>query len=257
MEIILQPDAYAACEKAAQLIADLVRRKPTAVLGLATGSTPLKLYAELIRLHRQEGLDFSRVRTFNLDEYLGLGATHPQSYRYYMQEHFFQHVNLKPEHTYLPDGLTQDVSAECEAYEQAIQEAGGIDLQILGIGTDGHIGFNEPTSSLASRTRIKTLTERTRQDNARFFDRESDQPFHVVTMGIGTILESRQVVLLAFGESKAEAVGLTVEGPLSASVPASALQLHPKAHVFLDPEAASRLKRQDYYHWVYEHKPTV
>jgi len=255
MEVILQPDSETACRLAADMISELMRRKPDAVLGLATGSTPLRLYAELIRRHQEEGLDFSQVRTFNLDEYVGLGPDHPQSYAFYMQENFFGAVNLDPARTHIPDGLTGDIAAECAAYEQSILEAGGIDLQILGIGTDGHIGFNEPTSSLASRTRIKTLTARTRADNARFFDQEADQPYHVITMGIGTILESRQAVLLAFGEAKATAVAQAVEGPLTASVPASALQLHPKAHVFVDEAAASSLDRQEYYRWVYDQKP--
>ncbi len=255
MEVILKSDPESLCRLAADMITDLMQRKPDAVLGLATGSTPLKLYAELIRRHREEGLDFSRVRTFNLDEYVGLGPDHPQSYASYMRNHFFSSVNVHPDSTHIPNGFTEDIPAECAAYEQAIQDAGGIDLQILGIGTDGHIGFNEPTSSLTSRTRIKTLTARTLADNARFFEQEADQPHHVITMGIGTILESRQAVLLAFGDSKADAIAQAVEGPLTASVPASALQLHPKAHVFVDEAAGSQLERQDYYRWVYDQKP--
>jgi glucosamine-6-phosphate deaminase len=255
MEIILQKDAVSASRVAARLIARLVQEKPDAVLGLATGSTPLALYNELIRLHQEEGLDFSRVTTFNLDEYIGLGAEHPQSYHHYMQENFFSQVKVSPERIHIPDGLTQDVPGFCAAYEEQIREAGGIDLQILGIGSDGHVGFNEPTSSLASRTRIKTLTPETLADNARFFAKSEDQPHHVITMGIGTILDSRQVVMLAFGEKKAEAVTAMVEGPITANLPASALQFHTRTHVFLDEGAGRDLKRKDYYRWVYENKP--
>jgi glucosamine-6-phosphate deaminase len=255
MEVILHPDALTASCRAAQLIAHHIRNKPDTVLGLATGSTPLRVYEELIRMHREEGLSFAQVTTFNLDEYIGLPADHPQSYHATMQEHFFRHVDLPSGQTHLPDGMAEDVPGECEAYEQRIRNAGGLDLQILGIGTDGHIGFNEPISSLASRTRIKTLTARTRRDNARFFARPEDVPHHVITMGIGTILESRAVLLLAFGEEKAQAVAGTIEGPLTASLPASALQMHPRVHIFLDEPAASGLQRKDYYRWVYTHKP--
>ncbi|MCC5850023.1 MAG: glucosamine-6-phosphate deaminase [Verrucomicrobia bacterium] len=256
MEIILQPDAESASRLAARLIARLVREKPDAVLGLATGGTPLLVYRELIRLHREEGLDFSRVTTFNLDEYIGLAPEHPQSYHAYMREHLFRHLNIPPENTHLPEGLAADVPKECEAYEQAIRAAGGIDLQLLGIGADGHIGFNEPTSSLASRTRIKTLARRTVEDNARFFDGDASKvPRHCITMGIGTILEARRVVLLAFGKSKALAIAETVEGPVSANVPASVLQHHPVAKLFLDEEAGAELRRADYYRWIYANKP--
>jgi len=253
MEVIIQPDAVAACKLVARQIEKLVKQKPHAVLGLATGSTPLPLYAELVRLHREEGLDFSGVRTFNLDEYVGLPSGHPASYRAFMQENLFRHVRFAASH--IPDGLAEDIPAECEAYETEIRKAGGIDLQILGIGSDGHIGFNEPASSLASRTRIKTLTPRTRADNARFFGTPEEVPHHVITMGIGTILEAGQVVMLAFGEGKAAAVAGAVEGPLSAMNPASALQLHPRGVVFLDEPAAARLTRSDYYRWVFDNKP--
>jgi glucosamine-6-phosphate deaminase len=255
MEMILQPDAEAASKVAARLVANVVRKKPDAVLGMATGSTPLGLYRELIRLHREEGLDFSRVTTFNLDEYIGLPPEHPQSYHHYMQENVFAHLNVPQDRIHLPDGMTRDVPAFCSEYEERIRKAGGIDVQILGIGSDGHVGFNEPTSSLASRTRIKTLTPETLEDNARFFDSPEEQPHHVITMGIGTILDARQVVMLAFGEKKAEAVAGMVEGPITASLPASALQFHTRTHVFLDEAASSRLKRTEYYRWVYDNKP--
>jgi len=255
MEVIITPDPAAASHLAARRIARLVREKPDAVLGLATGSTPVSLYKELIRMHREEGLDFSRVRTFNLDEYLGLAPGHPASYHRFMEENFFSGVNIPRENIRLPDGLATDVPAHCAAYEQAIRDAGGIDLQVLGIGSDGHIGFNEHGSSLASRTRIKTLTRRTREDNARFFDKPEDVPHHVITMGIGTIMETRSVVLLAFGEGKSAAIAGAVEGAVTASNPATILQMHPEAKFYLDEPAAGSLVRADYYKWVFANKP--
>jgi glucosamine-6-phosphate deaminase len=255
MEVIVLPSADEVSVLAARMVAQVVRTKPNAVLGLATGSTPLAMYRELIRIHREEALDFSAVRTFNLDEYVGLGPRHPASYHRFMWENLFEHLNIRPELTHVPDGLASDVPAFCEAYEGRIREAGGIDVQILGIGGDGHIGFNEPISSLASRTRIKTLTPRTRADNARFFESESEVPHHVITMGIGTIMEARQVVLMGFGSGKAEALAAAVEGPLTANVPGSVLQMHPRAHVLMDEAAGSRLARREYYRWVFENKP--
>jgi glucosamine-6-phosphate deaminase len=257
MEVVISADAAEASELAAAQIATLIKAKPNAVLGLATGSTPLQLYKELIHLHRSEGLDFSRVTTFNLDEYLGLSPSHPASYHHFMWTNFFDHININPARTHVPSGLLSgDLVAQfCSRYENAIRHVGGIDLQILGIGSDGHIGFNEPSSSLASRTRIKTLTPRTRNDNARFFDNEDDVPHHVITMGIGTIMESRSILLLAFGESKAKAVAGAAEGPLTASNPASILQQHPEARFYLDEAAAAQLKRGEYYRWVYRQKP--
>lgn len=255
MEIITQPNAEAASIVAARIIAQLVRRKPDAVLGLATGSTPLATYRALVHMHRTEGLDFSRVTTFNLDEYVGLPAEHPQSYHAFMEEHLFRHLNVPRDRIHIPDGLAADVPEECAGYEAAIVAAGGIDLQILGIGTDGHIGFNEPSSSLASRTRIKTLTAQTRQDNARFFGSAAEVPLHVITMGVGTIMDARQVLLLAFGERKARAIADAVEGPITAMNPASILQMHPVAKCLADEPAAAQLARLEYYRWVYERKP--
>jgi glucosamine-6-phosphate deaminase len=173
-----------------------------------------------------------------------------------MEENLFSHVNIPRERIHIPDGLATDVPAHCAAYEKAIADAGGIDLQILGLGSDGHLGFNEPGSSLASRTRIKTLTERTRSDNARFFTAEEQVPHHVITMGLGTIMESRMCLLLAFGKAKAEAVAASVEGPVTANVPGSLLQFHPRTKVLLDAESASLLTRADYYQWVYKNKPS-
>ena len=254
MEIVIQPTAEAASIVAAKIIAQLVQQKPDAVLGLATGSTPLAMYRELVRMHREDGLDFSRVRTFNLDEYVSLPHEHPQSYHAFMRENLFRHINVPPENIRIPNGLA-DVPAECAAYEAAIRAAGGIDLQVLGIGTDGHIGFNEPSSSLASRTRIKTLTARTRSDNARYFGSAEEVPIHVITMGVGTIMDARQVLMLAFGEGKAKAIADAVEGPVMAMNPASILQMHPVAKCLIDEPAASKLARLEYYRWVYDHKP--
>jgi glucosamine-6-phosphate deaminase len=251
MEIIIEPTPESAAGVAARIIARLLRDKPDAVLGLATGSTPLPLYQALIGMN----LDWSQVTTFNLDEYIGLPREHPQSYHSFMWENLFRHVNINPEKIHIPDGNAPDIPAFCASYEERIRAAGGIDLQVLGIGSDGHIGFNEPTSSLASRTRIKTLTEQTRKDNARFFGSEDRVPHHVVTMGIGTIMEARLNLLLAFGQSKATAIAEAVEGPVTSSNPASVLQMHPVVKVCLDEPAASQLQRADYYRWVYANKP--
>jgi glucosamine-6-phosphate deaminase len=251
MEIIIQPTPAAATRIAARLLAKQLKEKPDLVLGLATGSTPLLLYRELVALK----LDWRKVKTFNLDEYIGISPEHPQSYHSFMWENLFRHVNIVAKNVHIPDGMAKDIPASCELYEKRIREAGGIDLQVLGIGTEGHIGFNEPSSSLASRTRIKTLTQQTVKDNARYFGREDDVPRHVITMGIGTILEARENVMLAFGSKKAAVVAAAVEGPITAINPASALQMHAKTKVFLDAAAATKLQRSDYYHWVYDHKP--
>lgn len=250
MRVIVQHDQPGVARRAAQFVAEIVRRKPTCVLGLATGGTMLDMYAELVRLHREEGLDFSRVVSFNLDEYVGLGPNHPQSYRYFMQTNFFDHVNIDIRNTHVPDGRALDFDAHCQWYERVIREEGGIDLQVLGIGTDGHIAFNEPGSSLGSRTRLKTLTEETVRDNARFFAHIDEVPRLAVTMGVGTILESRQCLLVVTGAAKARAIRDTIEGPVTAQVTASALQLHRDVVAILDEEAARLLERRDYYRQV-------
>ena len=240
---------------AADAIEQLLRRKPEAVLGLATGSSPLPVYDELAARH-QQGLDFSRASAFALDEYVGLPAGHPESYREVVRREFTNRVNIAAENVHGPDGRADDIPAACEAYEQAIAAAGGVDLQLLGLGTDGHIGFNEPGSSFASRTRIKSLVEQTRRDNARFFNSLSEVPHHVITQGLGTIMETRHVILLATGAQKAQAVRDFVEGPVAAICPASVLQFHPHATVLLDEAAASGLKLADFYRHTYENKPS-
>ncbi len=252
MRVIIQPDAGAVAEKGAKVIADLVRSKPNAVLGLATGGTVVRCYEELIRIARAENLDFSQVRTFNLDEYVGLDDDHSQSYHRFMREHLFNHLNFNLDHCLVPDGMTQDYEAYCDWYEDQIRRAGGIDLQLLGIGRDGHIAFNEPGSSLGSRTRLKTLTQETIEDNARFFGSADAVPRLAITMGVGTILESRRCLMLATGSSKAAAVGAMVEGPVTAQVTASALQLHRDVTLVIDAEAASWLRRRMYYQQVEE-----
>jgi glucosamine-6-phosphate deaminase len=247
MRVIVERDAAAVARRAAQFVGGLIRRRPTCVLGMATGSTPLGLYKALIQMHREEGLDFSRVVTFNLDEYVGLPATHPQSYRFFMQQNLFDHINIDIRNTHVPDGRALDFEAYCPQYEKSIVDEGGIDLQILGIGSDGHIAFNEPGSSLGSRTRLKTLTGETVRDNARFFGSEEAVPRLAITMGVGTILESRQCLLLATGESKAKAIRNTIEGPITAQVTASALQLHRDVIAIVDAQAGRLLERQSYY----------
>ena len=254
MEIIICTSAEEASQRAAALITDTIRDNPATVLGLATGSTPLLLYKELIKAH-QAGLDYSRVRTFNLDEYYGISSEHPCSYRTFMNENLFNHLNIDPANTRVPDGLARDVSAHCAAYEAEIKAAGGVDIQVLGIGGDGHIGFNEPSSSLVSRTRLVTLTEQTVSDNARFFATVDEVPRHAITMGIGTILEAKKCLMLCFGAGKAKAVRAALEGGVSQFTPASALQMHPDTTVFLDEAAAADLQLKDYYRWVVANQP--
>src|SRR6267378_3080576 len=246
MEVVVQKTPAEMSAAAAREVANVLNAKPNAVLGMATGSTPLGLYQELVRLHKKGELDFSHVTTFNLDEYVGLPITHAQSYHRFMHENFFQHINIPPQNIHIPSATTT-YRAFCEWYEKRIVDCGGIDLQILGIGSDGHIAFNEPGSSLSSRTRLKTLAKSTIDDNARFFERSSDVPIYAITMGVGTILEARQLVMLATGANKAQAVAAMVEGPVTSMTTASALQLHPLAQVFLDESAAGELKMREYY----------
>lgn len=255
MEIVIAADA----EQAAVQVADLITSAMAdgaRVLGLATGSSPLAVYAELIRRHRA-GLSFAGTSAFLLDEYVGLEPQHPASYHRVIRDVFTDHVDLDPRAVHSPDGMAPDPAAAAAAYEDLIQATGPVDVQLLGIGSNGHIGFNEPTSALTSRTRVKTLTTQTRQDNARFFTDLDQVPVHVITQGLGTITGAQQLVLVATGAHKAEAVAAAVEGPLSARCPASVLQLHPRATVVVDEAAASRLELGDYYRQVMTHKPRV
>jgi glucosamine-6-phosphate deaminase len=253
MLVILKRDDEEINLQAARLIAGAVRKKPALALGLATGSTMVGVYKNLVALHKQGSLDFSRVVTFNLDEYLGIPSAHPRSFHHFMRENFFAHVNIDPRNIHIPDGtIGGNYDEYCASYEEAIRKAGGIDLQILGMGRNGHIGFNEPTSSIGSRTRLKVLSQGTLDDNSKFFAPGEDSPRCAITMGIGTILEARKVLLLATGASKAEAVAKSIEGPITSAVSASALQLHPDVTFIIDDAAASRLTQRDYYHRVLE-----
>lgn len=254
MEIIIQPDQEAAVRLTARVLARELCRKPDMALGLATGRTMEPVYAELVRMHREDGLDFSRCATFNLDEYIGLGPEDANSYRCYMNRHLFDHVNIARERTHLPDGLAPDLKTECERYEQAITDAGGMDVQLLGIGHDGHIGFNEPISALRSRTREKSLTPETILHNASMFGGAEQVPRHAITMGVGTILESRRCLLLVTGAGKARIVAKALEGPITAMVTASALQWHPRCTVIVDETAAAHLQGKQYYRWIFENE---
>jgi len=255
MEVIIQSDKRQASLLGARIIARQVQKKPNAALGFATGKTPLLLYQFLVQMHREKELDFSRVTAFNLDEYIGLDPSHPASFHSYMWQNLFGPIAIREDKVNIPNGMAADIPAACRKFEETIKSSGGIDIQILGIGRDGHIGFNEPSSSLTSRTRIKTLTAETRRDHGQEFGGDEKVPFHVITMGLGTIMEARTCLLLAFGKEKARPIAQTIEGPITAMVPASILQLHQRAIVLLDEEAAAELTKIDYYRWVYGHKP--
>lgn len=255
MEIIIQPNEQAAASLVARIIAADLRRQPELVLGLATGRTMDLVYRCLAHLHRTEGLDFSRSSSFNLDEYVGLSPDNPNSYHYYMKEHLFRHLNIDPARTHLPNGLAEDIDAECRRYEELIQQAGGIDLQLLGIGRAGHIAFNEPLSSLRSRTRVKALSPLTLEQNGKYFGGAEKVPPRAITMGVGTILESRRCILLALGKDKAAVIAQAVEGPVTSMITATALQLHPRCAVVLDEAAAGQLTQKDYYRWIFANEP--
>lgn len=255
MEVVILSGADEIASVAAEVFVTLLSGKPDAVMGLATGSSPLGVYRSLAARHRAGEVSFAQAAAFLLDEYVALPAEHPQRYRSVISEVFEAYVDFAPGAVRGPDGHASDLAAACASYEAAIAAAGGVDMQLLGIGTDGHIAFNEPGSSLTSRTRVKTLTAQTRLDNARFFPSLSDVPRHVLTQGLGTISDARHLLLLATGLGKAAAVQAMVEGPVSAFCPASVLQLHRHATVLLDEEAASSLALGDYYRETYEHKP--
>jgi glucosamine-6-phosphate deaminase len=254
-EVVIVPTADEAGRLVADTIVALIRRRPDAVLGLATGSTPLTSYRALEQRIRAEQLDVSAVRGFALDEYIGLPVDHPESYSSVIRREVIEPLGLDPTRIRVPNGDPAGILTSGDAYEEAIVAAGGVDLQILGIGTTGHIGFNEPGSSLASTTRWKTLTEQTRRDNARFFDSIDDVPTHCITQGLGTIMRARHLVLLAFGEGKAQAIAEALEGPVSASHPGSAVQLHPHVTVIVDEPAASALANADYYRHAWALRP--
>jgi glucosamine-6-phosphate deaminase len=243
MEVIIQPSTAAAVELVAEIIARAVQARPRPVIGLASGRTMESVYARLVQMHRGERLDFSGCRTFNLDEYVGLPGTDKHSYRHYMNRLFFNQVNIDLRNTHLPDGAADDLAVECERYERLIHQAGGIDLQLLGIGQSGHIGFNEPPSDAHSRTRVVALAPETIHQNAPLFGGTDKMPRHAITMGVGTILAARKCLLLATGKEKAVIIRETIEGPITANVPATALQSHPHCTIVLDKAAAGALSR--------------
>jgi glucosamine-6-phosphate deaminase len=255
VEVIIRPDADSAARLVARIIAKELAANPHLVLGLATGRTMERVYEHLVRMHRKEDLDFSLCSTFNLDEYVGLAPEERHSYRNYMNEHLFRQVNIDLRNTHLPDSQATDLEAECRRYEAAIARFGGIDLQLLGIGQAGHIGFNEPLSALRSRTRVKALAPLTLEQNAEFFGGKDKVPRRAITMGVGTILESRRCLLLATGSDKAEIIAKAVEGPITSMISATALQLHARCTVIVDEAAASRLADTEYYRRIFATEP--
>lgn len=255
MEIIIQPSKEAATNLAARLIADRLEHKPDLVLGCATGRTMNRVYESLITFAKEQSLSFSKMRTFNLDEYVGLSQSHPESYAYYMQQNLFSKTDILATNTHLLDGTATNLKSECEAYETKIANCDGIDLQLLGIGQSGHIGFNEPLSSLGSRTREKALMEVTRQQNKDFFGSIDNVPKRALTMGVGTILEAKEILLLATGKQKAGIIAKAAEGPITGMISATALQFHLSCKVILDEDAASALTAKEYYYWVFNNEP--
>ncbi len=255
MELVIRPDADSAAHLVAALIAKALREKPHLVLGLATGRTMERVYAHLVRMHKDEGLDFSLCRTFNLDEYIGIPPEHPGSYRFYMNRHLFSQINIDIRNTFLPNGMASDLKAACRHYEELIAEFGGIDLQLLGIGSDGHIGFNESLSALKSRTRDKALAPSTIEVNRTLFDDPKEMPMRAITMGVGTILDARAILLLVTGSTKADILAKAVEGPITSMVSATALQLHPRCRVIVDEHAAVNLQAQAYYRRIFDTEP--
>jgi glucosamine-6-phosphate deaminase len=251
MEVIVRRDAEQAARLVAAIIANALEEKPQLTLGLATGRTRERLYGLLAEMK----LDFSLARSFNLDEYIGIPAQDPNSYRSYMNKNLFSRVNIDLRNTHLPDGMAKDLAAGCRRYEELIKECGGIDLQLLGIGCSGHIGFNEPLSSLSSRTREKALTPTTFAQNSPLFPRPEDMPKRAITMGVGTILEAKRVVMLVTGSEKAKILAKAVEGPVTSMVSGSALQMHPRATVVVDEAAAELLEEKAYYRWIFENEP--
>jgi glucosamine-6-phosphate deaminase len=255
MEVIIRPTAEGAADLVARLIARELRANPHLVLGLATGRTMESVYARLAQMREQEALDFSLCSTFNLDEYVGLPPSDPHSYRHYMEHHLFRRVNIDPRNTHLPDGLATDLDAECRQYEELMKRFNGIDLQLLGLGRTGHIGFNEPLSALRSRTRVKALAPLTLQQNAALFADPALMPRRAITMGVGTILDARRIVLLATGAEKADIIARAVEGPITSMISATSLQLHGRCTIVVDETAAARLSCPDYYRWIFENEP--
>ena len=245
MRVIITVNYEEMSKKAAEIVKKQIKEKPNTVLGLATGSTPLGMYKHLIEMYKRGEIDFSNVITFNLDEYIGLSPDHPQSYHYFMFHNFFNHINIKKENVHIPNGIAEDLEEECRKYEEEIEKAGGIDLQILGIGINGHIGFNEPDESIETKTHVVTLTEKTINANKRFFKSAEEVPRKAITMGLGSIMKAKKIVLLASGKNKAEAIKETIKGQLTTKVPATVLALHPDVTIIIDKEAASLIPDED------------
>ncbi|WP_027633504.1 glucosamine-6-phosphate deaminase [Clostridium hydrogeniformans] len=243
MRIIIEKDYEAMSKKSAEILAEVVNEKPEAVLGLATGGTPVSMYRNLIDMNKEGKIDFSKVTSVNLDEYKGLSGDHDQSYRYFMNNNLFNHINIDKKNTYVPNGLAEDIEKECSEYDKRIENLGGIDLQLLGIGNNGHIGFNEPDDFLHMSTHLTGLTEGTIEANARFFDKKEDVPTEAITMGLGGIMKAKKILLIASGENKAEIISKLVEGKITTQVPATLLQVHPNVTIVVDEAAASLLKK--------------
>ncbi|MCX8064628.1 MAG: glucosamine-6-phosphate deaminase [Candidatus Hydrogenedentes bacterium] len=255
MQVILMPTSEHAVNLVAYIISEKLREKPHLVIGLATGRTMIPLYKRLIEMHKNDGLDFSLAVTFNLDEYIGIPPDHPGSYHYYMYNNFFKHINIDPRNINIPNGCAIDIQTECKRYEEKIKDFGGIDLQILSIGESGHIGFNEPLSSMFSRTREKSLSPVTIEQNKHLFPNPEEMPKRAITMGVGTILEAEQCVVLVTGKHKSDIVAKAVEGPFTAMISATALQLHKNCTVVVDEEAGEKLTQKEYYKWIFENEP--
>ena len=255
MDVIICKNSAAAEQLTARMISDAVNAKPDLKLGLATGATMENVYAELARLNRAGKVDCSRVRTWNLDEYVGLAPEHDQSYRYYMDRHLFSKINIQPANTHLPDGLAADEAAEAARYDASITDAGGIDLWLVGIGRSGHIGFNDPGTSFASRTHVAYLNNTTYEQNKGYFDPPESMPRRAFTAGVGTVLEAKKVLQLITGKRKAAIAASAIEGPMTAMISSTALQWHPDTVVILDEEAASQLKLHDFYCEVFANDP--
>jgi glucosamine-6-phosphate deaminase len=255
MEVIIRPHAEDAAQLMAKLVARALHDQPDLVLGLATGRTMESVYSSLIRLYEAGECSFAEAQSFNLDEYIGLPASDRGSYSTFMQRHLFDKVNFKPGNTHIPDGMAKDLSEECRHYEEMIQDAGGIGLQLLGLGRDGHIGFNEPLSALLSRTRAKSLTPVTREQNAAQFGGADKVPTRAITIGVGTILESKRCLMLVTGKEKATILAKALEGPITSMISATALQLHPRCTVIVDEASAEKLERKDYYRWIFQNEP--
>lgn len=245
MKVIITVSYDEMSKKAAEIVKKQIKEKHNTVLGLATGSTPLKMYEHLIEMYKRGEIDFSNVVTFNLDEYIGLSPDHPQSYHYFMYYNFFNHININKKNVHIPNGIAEDLEEECRKYDEEIEKAGGIDLQILGIGINGHIGFNEPDESIETKTHIVNLTEDTINANKRFFESEEEVPKKAITMGLGSIMKAKKIVLLASGKNKAEAIKETIKGQLTTKVPATVLALHPDVTIIIDKEAASLIPDED------------